>query len=96
MGRQETPTTNRCVAEWFCAHYLHPDLTGMRFSREGGRPAPGAGWRVNVVVTVGSDEYNEILDSDGWIGDPLPKGPTEASGRSVLVTYSDQSTEVLG
>lgn len=69
----------------------------ITFTREGGRSGVGAPWAVNAVVTVGGHEYHAILgvNAGSGVSEPLPTVPAEDVPTSVLVTYSDGSSEVI-
>lgn len=99
MSQEETTEMNlanqRRVALKFINDYSNPDLTALRFTREGGRPGFGASWRVNAVATVGGADFEEILATDFWGGDPLPDAPVGAAPAPVDVTYSDGTSEIL-
>lgn len=85
----------RRVALKFINDYSNPDLTALRFTSEGGRPGFGASWRVNAVVTVNGADFEEILATDFWGGDPLPDAPANAAPAPVAVTYFDGTSEIL-
>ncbi|NUU05103.1 hypothetical protein HNO83_01925 [Leifsonia sp. C5G2] len=100
MSQEETTRTNlanqRKVASLFLVDYPHPELTAMRFTREGERPGLGVPWSVNVVVTVAGTDYNEILaTNDVWGGDRLPELHPGSTHGPVTVTYSDGTAEVF-
>lgn len=100
MSQEETTRTNlanqRKVAMLFLGDYPHHELTAMRFTREGGRPGLGVPWSVNVVVSVGGKDYNEILSTNNvWGGDQLPELQPGSVHGAVTVTYSNGTTEVF-
>lgn len=99
MGPEEKTKANlanqRKAALSFWRDYRNPGLKAIRFKHEGGRPGFGAPWGVNVVITIGDRQYEEILLVDSWAGDPLPPESPDAAPSDVVVTYSDGASEVL-
>ncbi|NUU05099.1 hypothetical protein [Leifsonia sp. C5G2] len=94
-AREINLENQRRVALKFINDYSNPELTALRFTNEGGRPGFGASWRVNAVATVNGADFEEILATDFWGGDPLPDTPAGAAAASVCVTYSDGTSEIL-
>lgn len=99
VSQEEATRTNlanqRKVAIEFRRDYASPDLTAIRFTQDGDVPALGAGWSVNAVLTIGGQGYKQILWSGAWGGDRLPEPLPGADPGPVVVTYSDDTMEVL-
>lgn len=96
MNQQASTATNLANQKKAALKFVEgwPETERIKFTQEGS--VSGAGyWSAHSVITIHGKEYLEYLGPHVLGGDPLPPPDARAKHASVIVIYSDGSSEVL-
>lgn len=92
LSPEETHEMQRLTAINFRRDW--PATESIRFTQEGNVSGAGT-WAVNAVVTIGGRDYREIVGLYEGGGEPLPQRDAHAPTASMLIHFSDGTSEVL-